>query len=167
MLYLLSFLKSIRFNSIKNHSEDKTTSHFRHETRGQFYLENFSKKYKKYKKVQVLNLQLVHYCNKDSNELNALKKTFRTNLALLRPFLFYRIESRGQFHQPYVVKHKCTGSYSSAPVGAVQFHQQNYAQLHHYTQLENTLNFFAVPPIPCASKIGVNLLAQKLRVNCW
>jgi hypothetical protein len=45
------------------------------------------------------------------------------------------------------------------PVGAIQFHRQNYAQLHHYAQLENTLNFYAVRPMSCASKIGVNLLA--------
>ncbi len=43
--------------------------------------------------------------------------------------------------------------------GAVQFHQQNYAQL------EYTLNFYSVRPKPCASQIGVNLLAQELRVN--
>jgi hypothetical protein len=40
----------------------------------------------------------------------------------------------------------------------VQFHQQNYAQLCQYTQLEFTLNFYAVL---CASKIIVNLLAHK------
>jgi hypothetical protein len=63
----------------------------------------------------------------------------------------------GQFHQPYGAKCKCVDSHSMALVVAVQFHQQNYAQL------ESTLNFYAVRPIPCTSKIGVNLLAQKLR----
>jgi hypothetical protein len=46
----------------------------------------------------------------------------------------------GQFHQPYGAERKCVGSHSLAPVGAVQFHQQNYAQLHHYAHLENTFN---------------------------
>ena len=49
--------------------------------------------------------------------------------------------TRGQFHQPFGTKHKCAGSHSLAPVGAIQFHQQHYAELHHYAQLENTLNF--------------------------
>jgi hypothetical protein len=65
----------------------------------------------------------------------------------------------GQFHQHFGAKRKCTGNHSSAPVGAVQFHQQNYAQLHHYAQLENMLNFYAVRSTLCTSKIGVNLLA--------
>ncbi len=71
----------------------------------------------------------------------------------------------GQFHQPFGAKRKCSGSHSLAPVGAVQFHQQNYAQLHHYAQLENTLNFYAVHPKPCTSEIGVNLLAQNICVK--
>jgi hypothetical protein len=62
----------------------------------------------------------------------------------------------GRFHQPF-------GANALVVIlrrlGAVQFHQQNYAQL------ENTLNFYAVRRKPCASKIGVNLLAQKLRVK--
>ncbi len=62
----------------------------------------------------------------------------------------------------------CIGHQGSiSPVCAVQFHQQNYAQLHHYAQLENTLNFYAVRTTSCVSKIGVNLLAPKLRVKCW
>ncbi len=36
---------------------------------------------------------------------------------------------RGQFHQPYGAKRKCIDSHSLALVGAVQFHQQKYAQL--------------------------------------
>ncbi len=75
--------------------------------------------------------------------------------------------TRSHFHQPFGAKHKCSGSHSSAPVGAIQFHQQNYPQLHHYTQLENTLNFYAVYPMLCASKISINLLVQKLHVICW
>ncbi len=73
----------------------------------------------------------------------------------------------GQFHQPYGAELKCASSHSSMPVGAVQFHQQNYAQLHHYAQLENTFNFYAVCSTPCTSKIRGNLLAQKLRGKCW
>jgi hypothetical protein len=46
----------------------------------------------------------------------------------------------------------------------VQFHQQIYAQLHYYKQLENMFNFYAVRPVLCASKFGVNLLVQKLQV---
>jgi hypothetical protein len=34
-----------------------------------------------------------------------------------------------QFHQPYGAKCKCSGSHSLAMIGAVQFHQQKYAQL--------------------------------------
>ncbi len=36
----------------------------------------------------------------------------------------------GQFHQPDDAKHKCDGSYSLVLVGAVQLHQQKYAQLY-------------------------------------
>ncbi len=50
-----------------------------------------------------------------------------------------KLEIGGQFHQHYGVKHKCTGSNSSAPIGAVQFHQQKYVQLYKFAQLENTL----------------------------
>ncbi len=58
--------------------------------------------------------------------------------------------------------------HSLATVGAVQFHQQNYTQLHHcWAQLEYTLNFYGVLPTPCASTISVNLLAQEQRVKCW
>jgi hypothetical protein len=76
-------------------------------------------------------------------------------------------ETRGQFHQHFGAKRKCAGSHSSALVGAVQFHQQNYAQLHDYPQLENTFNFYAVCPMLCASNIGVYLLVQKLCLKCW
>jgi hypothetical protein len=55
-------------------------------------------------------------------------------------------ENWGQFHQPSGTKRKCVGSHSLAPVGAVQFHQQNYIQLYHYVQLENMLNFYPVCP---------------------
>jgi hypothetical protein len=51
------------------------------------------------------------------------------------------------------------------PVGAFQFHQQNYAQLHHYAQLENMVNFYAVRPALFANKFSVNLQAQKLPVE--
>ncbi len=75
------------------------------------------------------------------------------------PTSFY--STWGQFHQPYGTEHKCDGSHSSAPVSAIQLHQQNYAELHLYDQLENTLNFYAVRPALYANKFGVNLLAQK------
>ncbi len=74
------------------------------------------------------------------------------------------IVTRGQFHQPFGAKRKCTSSHSSAPICSINLHQQNYAQLH---QVENMLNLYAVRPMPCASKIFVNLLAQKLHVKCW
>ncbi len=48
----------------------------------------------------------------------------------------------------------------------VQFHQQNYAQLYYCAQLEITLNFYAVHFTLFASKTVVNLLAQKLPVEC-
>ncbi len=52
-----------------------------------------------------------------------------------------KAENWGQFHQPYGAKRKCHDSHSSVPVGAIQFQQQNYAQLRpNYAQLENTLN---------------------------
>ncbi len=73
----------------------------------------------------------------------------------------------GQFHQPYGAKRKCTSRHSLAPVNTVQFHQQNYTQLHHCAQVGNTLNFYAVRPTLYASKISVNLLAQKLHRKCW
>jgi hypothetical protein len=73
----------------------------------------------------------------------------------------------GRFHQPFGAKHKCAGSYSLSSIGAIQFHQQNYAQLNHYAQLENMLNFYTVSPKLCSSKISINLLAQKLCVKCW
>jgi hypothetical protein len=49
----------------------------------------------------------------------------------------------------------------------IQFHQQNYLQLCWYTQREFTLNFYPVCFTPCTSKIGINLLAQKLLIKCW
>ncbi len=61
------------------------------------------------------------------------------------------METGGQFHQPYAAKRKCVSRHSLVPVGAVQFHQQNYAQLHHCAQLENTLNFYAVCSTPVVS----------------
>ncbi len=52
------------------------------------------------------------------------------------------------------------------PVGTVQFHQQNYAQLHHEAQLENMLKFYTLRPALYANKFSINLLAQKLPVEC-
>jgi hypothetical protein len=40
-------------------------------------------------------------------------------------------------------------------------------QLHHYIQLENTLNFYPVHPALCANKFSVNLLAAFMSVECW
>jgi hypothetical protein len=74
-------------------------------------------------------------------------------------------EIRGQFHQHFGAKRKCAGSHSLPLVGAVQFHllyptlplhpTRKYAQLH------------SVLPMPYASKISVNPLAQKLHIKCW
>ena len=47
------------------------------------------------------------------------------------------------------------------------FHQQNYAQLYQYAQLEVMPNFYKVRFTPCASKISLNLLAQKPLIECW
>ncbi len=71
----------------------------------------------------------------------------------------------GQFHQPNGAKCKCTSRHSLAPVSTVQFHQQNYTQLHHCAQIGNTLNFYAVRPTLCASKISVNLLRKSCTEN--
>jgi hypothetical protein len=48
--------------------------------------------------------------------------------------------TNGQVHQPYDANRKCPGRLSLALVGAVQFHQQKYAQLYKYAWLENTLS---------------------------
>jgi hypothetical protein len=40
--------------------------------------------------------------------------------------------------------------------GAIQFYQQNYTQLCQYTQLELTLNLYAVHFMLCVIKIIVN-----------
>ncbi len=45
-------------------------------------------------------------------------------------FPYHQSEIMGQFHQPNGIKRKCAGSYYSVPIGAVQFHQQKYAQLY-------------------------------------
>ncbi len=69
--------------------------------------------------------------------------------------------TRGQFHQHSGSKCKCAGSDSSLRQSfycIFQFHQQNYAQLYHYKQLENTLNFNTVRPALYASKFGINIL---------
>jgi hypothetical protein len=84
-----------------------------------------------------------------------------------RKLKFGRIDSRGQFHQPYGAKRKCAGNHSLALLGTIQFHQQNYAELHHYAQLENTLNFYSVRPALFANKFSVNQLVEKLPVEHW
>ncbi len=58
----------------------------------------------------------------------------------------------------FTKKRKCAGRYSSAPVGAVQFHQQIYNQLSWYAPLENTLDFYTLSFMLCASRIGIRLL---------
>ena len=74
---------------------------------------------------------------------------------------------RGQFHQPTGVKRKCAGAQHLAHKDSVQFHQQNCAQLYWSIELENPPNFYAVRYAPYASKLGVNLLVQKLLIKCW
>ncbi len=37
---------------------------------------------------------------------------------------------------------------------------------HHYAQLENTLNFYALHPALYTNKFSINLLAQKLPIEC-
>ncbi len=54
---------------------------------------------------------------------------------------------------------KCSGS-------QLIFHQQYYAQLYQYTQLEVMPNFnFNFSSMLCTSKININLLAQKLLID--
>ena len=67
----------------------------------------------------------------------------------------------GQFHQPYGAKHKC----ASSLFYAIQFHQQNYAQLYQNTQIDVTSNFYAVLSAPYASKFNVSLLVPNLLVK--
>ncbi len=79
----------------------------------------------------------------------------------------YCLHPGPQFHQPCGTKCKCYASHSLAPVGAVQFHQQKYVQLYLHAWLENKLNFYTVSFPLWASRVVVNLLAQKLQVKCW
>jgi hypothetical protein len=65
----------------------------------------------------------------------------------------------GRFQQPNGAKRR------QAFFEAVQFRQQHYTQLCQYTQLELMLNFYAVLFTQCVSKIGVNVLEQKLPVE--
>ncbi len=104
----------------------------------------------------------------DTPLLLPTNKQFRITFLLLSPSSFsisafarkrQLTPSRGQFYQPYGAEHKCTGSHSSVPVGTVQFHKLNYTQLHHYTQLENMLNFYTLCPALYANKFSINLLA--------
>ncbi len=75
----------------------------------------------------------------------------------------------GQFHQPSGAKHKCASSSSLAPVCAVQFHQQKYAQLYMSARLENTFNSYALCSAQYASKFSISgakaAKAQKLPVE--
>jgi hypothetical protein len=57
-------------------------------------------------------------------------------------------------------------SHSLATEGPVHFYQQNNAQVHHNAQLENTLNFHTVRPFLNTNKFSINLMAQKLPVEC-
>jgi len=45
------------------------------------------------------------------------------------------------------------------------FHQRYFTQLYQYTQQEFISNFHAIHSMPCASKIILNLLAQKLLIK--
>ena len=65
------------------------------------------------------------------------------------------------------IKRKCAGRHRLAQKDAIQFHQQNCAQLHWCIGLEVTPNFHAVCSAPYASMFRVNLLAQKLLVKWW
>ena len=69
------------------------------------------------------------------------------------------------FHQPTSVKRNCAGAQHFSKKDAVQFHQQNFAQLCWYIELENLPNFYIVHSALYASKLGVNLLAQKLLIK--
>ncbi len=44
---------------------------------------------------------------------------------------------------------------------------RKYAQLYWFSRLENMLNFYTLRSTLCASRIGVNLRARKLPVECW
>ena len=63
----------------------------------------------------------------------------------------HTIPIRGQFHQPTGVKRKCAGAQHLAQKDAVQFHQQNCAQLYWSIEVENPPNFYAVRFAPYAS----------------
>ena len=52
-------------------------------------------------------------------------------------------------------------------VAQLLVHQQNYAQLYQYSQLEVKSNFYAPCSTPFASKISVNLQVQRLITERW
>jgi len=47
-----------------------------------------------------------------------------------------------------------------------RFHQQYCAKLYQYTQLDAMTNFYPIHSTTFASKVSVNLLAQKLAIEC-
>jgi len=48
-----------------------------------------------------------------------------------------------------------------------QFHRQNFAKVYQYTQLEVMPNFYTLHSMLWASKISLNLRAQKLLLEWW
>ncbi len=92
-----------------------------------------------------------------------LVKLNRTRRMTTSTFALYIIKLVKQTNG---TKSKWASSHSLAPVGAVQFHIQKYAQFYQYAWLENTLNFHTVCFTLYASRIGVILLEQKLPVKC-
>ena len=98
-----------------------------------------------------------------------LKGKWRANECTLTSYNLFRTE---EFHLTSVGVNFTNPLAKSAnePAQRVwrnQYHQQNFAQLYPYTQLEVTPNFYALYSAAYISKLSVILLAQKLLIKCW
>ncbi len=60
-------------------------------------------------------------------------------------------------------KRKCASSHSSA----LFCFTNKICKMLLVCKAKYTLKFYTVRPMACASKIGINLLAQKLHIKCW
>ena len=70
-----------------------------------------------------------------------------------------------QFHQLFGIRRECAGRQHLAQKDVIQFHQQNWAQLHWCIGLEVRPNFHTAHSAPDASNFSINLLTQKLLIE--
>ena len=110
-------------------------------------------------------------CKDDSKSVQFLQHRRKTRLSFLQLGMKQctctatHSCTRGQFHQLFGVKRKCEISYQLAQKNAIQFHQQNSAQLHWCIGLDVTPNFYFLRSEPHAIKSSVNLQMQKLLIK--